>query len=149
MTPSELTHLLHQEIPLTQALGLAVEMAENNRIRVIGPFEPNRNLHGTVFAGSIYCFATLAGWCLVHNYCHQLGLNASVVLRHADIRYQRPLTGNPMAEAWLPDPAEVEQFLHGLRSKGRGKLLVPAELKEGELVAARFHGEYVALREAD
>lgn len=149
MTPTELTCLLHQEIPLTQALGLAVEMAERNRIRVRGPFENNRNLHGTVFAGSIYCFATLAGWCLVHNYCRERGLNASVVLRHADIRYQRPLTGNPIAEAWLPDPAEVEAFLHGLHSKGRSRLVVPAELKEGEQVAARFHGEYVALLAAD
>lgn len=146
MTPAELTTLLHQEIPLTQALGLAVEMAESTRLRVTGPFDANRNLHGTVFAGSIYCFATLAGWSLVHDYCRRQQLPAAVVLRHADIRYLRPLTGAPVAEAWLPEPEDVEQFLHSLRSKGRGRLLVPAELKEGEQVAAKFLGEFVAVR---
>lgn len=148
VSPTELTALLHQEIPLVQALGLAVEKAEANRLRLRGPFEANRNLHGTVFAGSIYCFATLAGWSLVHDYCQRQQLPAAIMLRHADIRYLRPLTGSPVAEAWLPEPEEVEQFLHGLRSKGRARLLVPAELKEGEQVAARFLGEYVAVRES-
>lgn len=144
MTPTELTTLLHQEIPLTRALGLAVETASPDRIRVIGPFEANRNLHGTVFAGSIYCFATLAGWALVHSYCRGQQLAASVVLRHADIRYLKPLPEAPAAEAWLPEPEQVEAFVHSLRSKGRGRLLVPAELKTGDQVAARFLGEFVA-----
>ena len=147
MTPAALTSLLHREIPLTQALGLAVETAGNDRIRVIGPFEANRNLHGTVFAGSIYCFATLAGWTLVHSYCQRQQLPAAVVLRHADIRYLRPLPEAPVAEAWLPEPAELEQFLYSLQSKGRGRLLVPAELKTGDQLAARFTGDFVAIRE--
>lgn len=147
MTPTALTSLLHREIPLTQALGLAVEMAENDRIRVIGPFDANRNLHGTVFAGSIYCFATLAGWTLVHSVCQREQLPAAVVLRHADIRYLKPLAEAPAAEAWLPEPEAVGQFLHSLRSKGRGKLLIPAELKTGDQLAARFTGEFVAIRE--
>ena len=148
MTPSALTALLHQEIPLAQALGLAVETAEKDWLRVSGPFDANRNLHGTVFAGSIYCFATLAGWSLVHRTCVLQQLPASVVLRHADIRYLRPLEGSPVADARLPEPAEVEQFLHTLRSKGRSRLMITAELKTGDQLAARFVGEFVALREA-
>jgi len=147
VTAAELTTLLHQEIPLAHALGLAVSMPEPGRMRVCGPFDPNRNLHGTVFAGSIYCFATLAGWSLVHDYCQRQSVPAAVVLRHADIRYLRPVFSAPVAEAWLPEAADVDQFLHNLRSKGRARLLVPAELKEGDRVAARFLGEFVASAE--
>ncbi len=148
MTADELTHLLHQEIPLARALELAVETAENDCVRVRGPLAPNLNLHGSVFAGSIYCFATLAGWCLVHAFCHRHGIPAAVVLRHADIRYLRPLTTAPVAEARLPEPEAVASFLTALLAGKPARMVVPASLAVDGRVAAQFSGEFVALPEA-
>ena len=145
MSPSQLTELLHREIPLTRALGLHVLEHNEHGLTVTGPFEPNKNLHNTVFAGSIYCFATLAGWSLVHSISHQQNLKGSIVLHHAQIDYKRPITSDPTAFARQPDAMALAEFTRVFLTKGKAKLRVEVDLNQDDKLAARFFGDYVLL----
>ena len=147
MSPTELTELLHREIPLTLALGLQVQEISDQGLTVIGPFEPNKNLHNTVFAGSIYCFATLAGWSLAHSVSHQHRLTGSIVLHHAQIDYKRPITSDIVAFAHFPAPQPLSEFMRQFQAKGKAKLCIDVELKQDGKLAAKFQGDYVLLRE--
>ncbi len=146
MHPSELQTLLYQEIPLAAALGLQVQAVTTDAVSLSAPFAPNRNLHGTIFAGSQYCLATLAGWSLVTVWCRAQGVTGDVVLQQADIRYLKPLQGDPRADARLATDLDVERCRRSLLQKGRARLSVQAELCDAAgRVAAQFRGDYVVL----
>lgn len=147
MSPTELTTLLHREIPLAAAIGLRVENFSELGLQVSGPFAANQNLHGTLFAGSIYCFATLASWTLVHALCQEASLPAAVVLQEGNIRYLKPITDSPQALANMPEPSAKARFLQMLRERGKGRLSIEASLTQGGEPAAIFIGQFVAIRE--
>lgn len=146
MQAAELQTLLYQEIPLAAALGLQVQAVTADSVSLRAPFAPNRNLHGTVFAGSQYCLATLAGWSLVSVWARSQGVAGDVVLQQADIRYLKPLHGDPLAIARLAADVDMERARRSLQQKGRARLSVLAELHDGTgTLAAQFRGDYVVL----
>ena len=59
---SELVATWHRDIPLTAAMGVVVESYDGLTLAVRAPLPPNRNLHGTVFAGSLFSVCALTGW---------------------------------------------------------------------------------------
>jgi len=147
VSPTDLTNLLHREIPLAAAIGLKVETLDEQGLLASGPFAANQNLHGTLFAGSIYCFATLASWGLVHAICLQAELPAAVVLQEGNIRYLKPITDNPEALARMPELEQRARFLRMLRERGKARLSIEASLSQGGEPAAMFTGQFVAVRE--
>ena len=44
----------HEEIPLSAAMGLKIVDGDDGALTLRAPLEPNRNVHGTGFAGSLY-----------------------------------------------------------------------------------------------
>ena len=65
LSATSLTALLHREIPISAFMQVRVEHLDGESIRLTAPFEPNRNIHGTGFAGSLYTLCVLTGWGLV------------------------------------------------------------------------------------
>ena len=57
----ELTATWHREIPIVAAMGMAVEHYDGASLSVRAPMQPNRNVHGTTFAGSLYTACVLTG----------------------------------------------------------------------------------------
>ena len=57
-----LESLLHHDIPITKALGLAVRDWSEQRLQLHAPLDANINHASTMFGGSLYCVAVLAGW---------------------------------------------------------------------------------------
>jgi hypothetical protein len=51
-------------IPLSAAMQFSIKVLNQDEIQVSAPLEPNINVHGTGFAGSIYSAAILTGWAL-------------------------------------------------------------------------------------
>ena len=51
----------HDEIPLSAAMGLKIVDGNDGALASM-PLAPNRNVHGTGFAGSLYAAAALCGW---------------------------------------------------------------------------------------
>jgi thioesterase domain-containing protein len=56
-----LEQLLHQDIPLTQALGLGVRGWQNGELRLGLPLAANLNHKSSMFGGSLYCGAVRCG----------------------------------------------------------------------------------------
>jgi thioesterase domain-containing protein len=57
----ELTATWHREIPIVEAMGAAVDSYDGRALTVRTPMQPNRNVHGTTFAGSLYSVCVLTG----------------------------------------------------------------------------------------
>ncbi len=136
---------LAEHIPLSGAMGVAVEVASPARVLLRAPLEPNANHRGTAFGGSIGSVAILAGWSWLWVVLRERARMPELVIREARTEYVRPVPGAFSAETRPPDEEAFARFVAGLDRHGSGRLELSAEvLSEGE-IAARFVGTYVAL----
>ena len=119
---SALQALYDEEIPLVGAMQLKVVSFIENSLRVHAPLACNKNHHGTVFGGSLYCGLLLAGWGHVHLLLQEAQLAGDIVVSKAEIKYKLPVAGDFDAATVAPSLASTQRFLDGVRLKGRGKL---------------------------
>ena len=56
---------LHEQIPLTQAMGVQIESYDEAQLVVTAPLEPNHNHLGTAFGGSLSALTTLTGYAML------------------------------------------------------------------------------------
>ncbi len=143
MNADQLQCLLNDQIPLTLAMQLKVAHVDERRVQLLAPLDPNRNLHGTAFAGSLYCVATLAGWSLLSAYVAERGWHGAVVLRHGDIRYLRPVASELVAEATWADDDSLPAFLADVGRRGKGRVIIPVTIRQADKIAVSFNGEFV------
>ena len=131
-----------QQIPLSDFMQLTIARFDGTELRCEAPLAPNINLHGTMFAGSIYSLATLTGWGLLHLQLQSLALEADLVLADASIRYRRPVKYQPQARCSLINATGDLQALQGQQHASQHHLV---EIYSGDKVAAVFEGHYKAL----
>lgn len=144
-TKESLTQLLHQDIPMTQALGIEVSHLTGSEIAINAPLDGNTNVHGTAFAGSLYSVMSVAGWAMVANMCKvQLGNLPTVVLKEASIKYRRPLADNLYAMGALDDKA-VDQFVKQFQQHNKASIPVQVIIKSDDKTTTDFNGEYVVV----
>jgi hypothetical protein len=62
VSPAELERYLHEHIPLSRAMGVAVDSATTDGVRLRAPLAPNINHRETVFGGSASALCILAAW---------------------------------------------------------------------------------------
>jgi len=143
----ELQRYLHREIPLSEAMGVAVTHSGPDGVRLAMPLGPNLNHRGGLFGGSAAALAILAGWTLVHEKLRDdEGLDPHLVIQRSLVSYLEPVTGDVEARSIPPSPEAWERFVRTFRRRGRGRIEVEARLaREGGRVAGRFHGTFVAL----
>ncbi len=145
-TPQSLTALLHQDIPITEALGIEVIELTGSEITIKAPLDGNTNVHGTAFAGSLYSVMSVAGWALVAHMCRvQLGNLPTVVLKHGSIKYRRPLADNLIAISILDDKA-VDHFVEQYQQHHKASIKVVVAIKSHDKLATEFTGEYVVVQ---
>ncbi|MEE2659420.1 MAG: YiiD C-terminal domain-containing protein [Candidatus Latescibacterota bacterium] len=146
MSPESLEAYLHEQIPLSRHMGVAVQHLDDSGIRLCAPLVANINHQGTIFAGSASAVAMLAGWSLVHVRLRERSDSAKLVIRRNDVQFFRPMNGD--AEAWCgsPDPEAWDAFYAGLAERGQGRIELVVELSSAGEPAAMFRGEYAAVR---
>jgi thioesterase domain-containing protein len=93
MSTTNLLHdtglFLHEQIPLTRAMGVQVEAYDKEQLIVTAPLAPNHNHVGTAFGGSLSAIATLTGYCMLWLL---LGDREShIVIRNSSMNYRRPV----------------------------------------------------------
>lgn len=132
----------HRQIPLSHFMQLDIGAFDGTELRCLAPLEPNINLHGTMFAGSLYSLATLTGWGLLHLQLQALALEADLVLADAQIRYLKPMQHCPTARTSL---LEAKGDLTVLRQGKHASQRIAVELLSADMVVARFDGHYKAL----
>ena len=145
MTPPELEHYLHEHIPLSRAMHVAVISADANGVMLQAPLAPNINHRDTVFGGSASALAILAAWSLLQVRVMAAGLAPRLVIQRNTMEYEQPIAGDFEARSALAEPGHWTQFTHMYERKGKARIAVNAVLSfEGE-VAGRFNGEFVAI----
>lgn len=140
-----LSRYLAENIPLSAAMDVRVEVASPARILLRAPLAPNLNHRGTAFGGSISSLAILAGWSWLWVVLRERSVAPMLVIRSSEMEFLRPIEGEFSAELRPPGDDAFERFRRGLDDHGKGRISLTVEvLGDGE-VAARFTGQYVAL----
>lgn len=133
----------HKTIPMSQAMGVTADYFDGKQLITHCEVMFNKNLHNTMFAGSIYTLATLTGWGWVHLVLQQSQLEADIVLAKADIKYFSPIPDVVCAKVNVDKiQGDVVQLSHSKKAKFN----LTVDLFSGDNIAATFNGVYAVLR---
>jgi thioesterase domain-containing protein len=135
---------LHQQIPITCAMGVQVQSYDGQHLVITAPLEPNHNHLGTAFGGSLSAIATLTGYTLLWLILGDC--TAHIVIRESSLRYRRPVTGRIRAVCERPDEASLTAFKTQFEESGRARLRLQVRMEEDGQVCVEFEGEFVALK---
>jgi len=137
-----LQNVWHATIPMSKAMNITIGYYDQQTLVTTCDEIFNKNLHNTMFAGSIYTLATLTGWGWVYLFLQQRNLDGNIVLADANIRYHSPIEGIAYAKTGLSlSSGDVDDLEH----KKKVKLQVEVKIMNGDKVAATFKGLYFAL----
>jgi thioesterase domain-containing protein len=139
---NSLTELWHKTIPMSQFMQLAITAYDERHLVTQCQQQPNKNLHNTMFAGSIYTQATLTGWGAVYLALSQQGVSGDIVLAKADIRYSQPIKGQAYAQV---STHTITKQLTPLFSGQKVKIPLAVSVCCGDDVCAVFNGVYAVL----
>ena len=139
----ELTATWYAQIPLSKAMAVELVAFEDNVLTVAADLEPNINLHGTGFAGSLYAINALCGWSMVHLQLKLRELEGSIVLADGRINYARPARERIVA---VCDFGEQVSALDTLAETGKSRFTLTSVIASGGKPAATFEGDYAVLR---
>jgi thioesterase domain-containing protein len=134
----------HQQIPITRAMGVAVESFADGELVLTAPLAANHNHLGTAFGGSLSAVATLAGygllWLLLEDReCH-------IVVRNSAIHYERPVRGDIRAVCKSPGADKVATFKRKFARMGKARIRLHVTIEEAGEVCVEFEGVFVALK---
>ena len=135
---------LHEQIPLTRAMGVKVESHDARGLVLGAPLEANHNHLGTAFGGSLAALATLAGYALLWL---ELGnRDAHLVIRRSELDYRHPVTGPLRAICRKPPEAELAAFRTTFAKAGKARIRLGVTVEEAGRVCMVFEGAFVAIR---
>lgn len=141
--------VLHHDIPLTRELGLGVASWHAQRLCLTLPLAPNVNHKHTLFGGSLYCGAVLAGWGWLYLALREAGIeDGHIVIQEGQISYPLPVTRDALVSCAAPEPALWERFLKLYQRRGRARLALHTTVtnKGSAEPAVVFAGQYVLHR---
>ena len=140
----ESTAYLHEQIPLTQAMGVEVAAYDRTQLVLTAPLALNHNHLGTAFGGSLNALATLAGYALL--WLELKDRTAHIVIRKSSIQFHHPVHGELRAECRVPNETALAEFHQAFARKGKARLELRVAIVEEGTVAVEFTGTFVALK---
>jgi len=146
---AELEQVLHHDIPLTRQMGIRVIDWQNHRLRLHLPLAPNVNHKSTLFGGSLYCGAVLAGWGWLHLRLREAGIDdGHIVIQDGQISYPLPVREDAIAVCDAPDVAQWDRFITTYQRRGRARLELPTRIhaQDSDESAVKFTGQFVLHR---
>ena len=132
---------LHEHIPLSQAMGVSVNSIDERGVMLSAPLLPNINHRSTVFGGSISTIAILSAWTLVHVRLQALNLHYRIVIKSNRIDYLKSIEGDFQAHCLTPPQRDWDQFIASLDRRGKGRIMLNAEVAAGGVIGAKFRSE--------
>ena len=133
---------LHQQIPITRAMGIRVVGHSENGFAVEAPVAQNSNHLRTAFGGSINAVATLAAYGFLWLEMHDPAVH--VVVAESSIRFLRPVHEMIRAICRCPEPAEWAAFQRRFAERGKARITLRVNVVEANQTAAEFEGIFVA-----
>lgn len=144
-----LESVLHHDIPLTRDMGLRVLDWREQQLSLYLPLDPNVNHKSTMFGGSLYCGAVLAGWGWLHLRLKEEGItDGHIVIQEGQVSYPLPVTGDATAICPAPDEVVWKRFLAMYQRYGRARLVLQTRIVNvgSDIDAVTFSGQYVLHR---
>jgi len=121
---------------------IAVADYATGTLTVRAPLPPNRNLHGTAFAGSLFSVCVLTGWGSTWLALRERGLTGLIVVADSHIDYRKAVTGDILCRC-TPAADALESCLVTFAATGRMSLPLVCAIDNGERRAVTFTGTYV------
>jgi len=142
---------LHEMIPLAKAMGVGVELSDEQALVLTAPKEQNKNSLNTAFGGSLVSIATLAGYGVVwelmkDDHGGEKKTEWRIVVKESRAAYRRPVLGDLRAICERPAKAAVEEFKAALSRYGKAKLKLKASVVENGNVAVDVIAAFVVSR---
>ena len=144
-----LESILHHDIPLTREMGLKVLDWQHDQLQLHLPLQANINHKSTMFGGSLYCGAVLAGWGWLHLKLREAGIeDGHIVIQDGQISYPLPVIQDATAICAAPQEKVWKRFVATYQRYGRARLALQTWIvNEGsEEHAVVFTGQYVLHR---
>ncbi len=144
-----LESILHHDIPLTREMGLKVLDWQHHQLQLHLPLQANINHKSTMFGGSLYCGAVLAGWGWLHLRLREHGIeDGHIVIQEGQISYPLPVTQDATVICAAPEEKVWKRFVATYKRHGRARLTLDTWIvNEGsEDRAVTFTGQYVLHR---
>ena len=144
-----LESILHHDIPLTRDMGLKVLDWHDHQLRLRLPLEANVNHKSTMFGGSLYCAAVLAGWGWLHLRLREEGIeDGHIVIQEGQISYPLPVTMDAVSICQAPSAAVWKKFLAMYQRYGRARITLHSRIvnADSDDDAVTFTGQYVLHR---
>ena len=138
---AELQSTWHTEIPISAAMGIEIAGFAEYELIVRAGLEPNINLHGTAFAGSLYAVCALTGWGMAWLQLRRRSLDSHIVMSEGRIEYLKAIKDDIVCRCGL-DPETHGASLAALEKSGRTTLTLVCTIDAGALEAVRFEGVY-------
>lgn len=145
MERRELEQFLHEQIPLSKAIGIQVQESNAEQVILSAPLIPNRNHRSTVFGGSASAVAILSAWALIYVRLRQAGLQGQLVIQKNTMVYERPIADTFIAACKVDDPSAWTKFQEMFKRKQRARISIKVTIRcNGEKVG-EMNGDFVAL----
>jgi len=142
----DLENYIHEQIPISQALGVSVVEANLDQIILSAVFKNNINHKSTVFGGSLHAVCTLACWSLVYLNLKQLEKNYEVVITKSTIQYLLPVKNDFKSIATVDrSDAGWQKFLKILERKNKSKITLSAKITQAGQPAVQYFGTFAGL----
>src|SRR3954451_23859137 len=116
----EAEKFLHEQIPVTRAMGLRVVANDEADFTIEAPVALNSNHLRTAFGGSINAVATLAAYGFLWVELNDAA--AHVVVAESPIRFLRPVRETIRATCSRPDPDVLTEFRHRFSETGKAQI---------------------------
>ena len=133
---------LHEQIPITRAMGLRVVASNDEGFTVEAPVALNSNHLRTAFGGSINAVATLAAYGFLWLELNEAA--AHVVVAESSIRFLRPIRETIRATCVRPDAKSLATFRGEFVEKRKARITLQVNVTEAGETAAEFEGLFVA-----
>ena len=137
----------HREIPIVAAMGIAVEGYDGAALTVRAPLQPNRNIHGTTFAGSLYSACVLTGWGSIWLALRERGQTGVIYAADSSIQYRKGVVADFVCRCALDRVALAA--LDELAATGRASLELTCKIESGTKLAVDFTGRYAVHAKRD
>ena len=137
----ELTATWHREIPIVAAMGMTVERYDGRSLTVRAPLQPNRNVHGTTFAGSLYSACVLTGWGAVWLALRERGLAGIIYAAESTVQYLKGVEGDFVCRC-TPDADVLHAGLEKFTAVGHASFALVCTIDNKDKRLVTFTGRY-------
>jgi thioesterase domain-containing protein len=134
--------IIDNEIQPAKAMQFRISDYDGNTLSVSAPKAANTNHHGTVFGGSQYALAAVAGWALLRCKLHEHDLHGTIVVKSASMDYLRPVTSDVTITVELTEPEQLSQAMQAYADSGSANFTLRGLISQNGKDAARYTGTY-------